>query len=125
MHALLLHDSSTFRAPRCTKTHPCHDTTAGHVDRLDHAEHIFECLRKKTQPEPLRLLLLGTAGSGKTRAVQTALQEIQRKLAAAGLPFDVDTRHFVRVAAPTGSAAFNLRFHATTVHGLIRWFTPP
>ena len=77
------------------------------------------------QPEPLRLLLLGTAGSGKTRAVQTALQEIQRNLAAAGLPFDVDPREFVRVAAPTGTAAFNLRFHATTVHRLIHWFTPP
>ena len=92
---------------------------------LDHVQHVLECVRKKTQPEPLRLLLLGTAESGKTRAVQTALQEIQRTLAAAGLPFWVDPRHFVRVAAPTGSAAFNLRFHATTVHRLIRWFTPP
>ena len=38
---------------------------------------------------------------------------------------DVEPRGFVRVAAPTGSAAFNLRFHATTVHRLIHWFTPP
>ena len=92
---------------------------------LDHVQHVLVCLQNRTQPEPLRLLLLGTAGSGKTRAVQTALQEIQRTLAKAGLSFDLDPREFVRVAAPTGSAAFNLRFHATTVHRLIHWFTPP
>ena len=45
---------------------------------LDHVQHLLECIKEKRQPEPLRLLLLGTAGSGKTRAVQTALQEIQR-----------------------------------------------
>ena len=67
---------------------------------LDHVQHVITCLNDKTQPEPLRLLLLGTAGSGKTRAVQTALQETQRTLAAAGLPFDVEPREFVRVAAP-------------------------
>jgi hypothetical protein len=31
---------------------------------------------------------------------------------------------FVRVAAPTGSAAFNIRFGATTIHRLIHWFRP-
>ena len=41
---------------------------------LDHVQHVLTCLQNRTQPEPLRLLLLGTAGSGKTRAVQTALQ---------------------------------------------------
>ena len=71
------------------------------------------------------MLLLGSAGSGKTRAVQTALQELQRALAAADLPVDIDPTTFVRVAAPTGSAAFNLRFNATTVHRLIHWFRPP
>ena len=66
----------------------------------------------------------GTAGSGKTRAVQTALQELQRALAAADLPAEVDPLTFVRVAAPTGTAAFNLRFNAKTVHRLIHWFKP-
>ena len=69
---------------------------------LDHVQHLVECIAEKRQPEPLRLLLLGTAGSGKTRAVQTALQEIQRALAAADLPVDIDPREFVRVAACTG-----------------------
>ena len=47
---------------------------------LDHVQHVVECMKKKQTPEPLRLLLLGTAGSGKTRAVQTLLQELQRAL---------------------------------------------
>ena len=31
---------------------------------LDHVQYIFECVSRGEQPEPLRLLLLGTAGSG-------------------------------------------------------------
>ena len=73
-------------------------------------------LETQEATRPLRLLLLGTAGTGKTTATQTALQELQEKLADTGL-----TRDFVRVAAPTGSAAFNVRFNATTVHRLSRW----
>ena len=68
----------------------------------------------------MRLLLLGTAGTGKTRAIQTCLQEIQNALKAANLPLS-----FVRVAAPTGSAAFNIRFSASTIHRLIHWLSPP
>ena len=63
----------------------------------------------------LRLLLLGTAGTGKTYTVQTTLQELRRLLAARGV-----AATFVKVAAPTGPAAFNLRFNATTIHRLIR-----
>ena len=92
---------------------------------LDHVQHVVECIQKKQTPEPLRLLLLGTAGSGKTRAVQTVLQELQRALTAMDLPVEVDRAAFVRVGAPTGTAAFNLRFQATTIHRLIHWFTPP
>ena len=71
---------------------------------------VFECLQKKKQPEPLRLLLLGTAGSGKTRSVQTLLQEFLRALRRANLPGRIDKKNFVKVGAPTGTAAFNLRF---------------
>ena len=73
----------------------------------------------------MRLLLLGSAGAGKTRAVQTALQEIQRALQKSNLPASIDPAKFVRVGAPTGTAAFNLRFNATTIHRLIHWFKPP
>ena len=67
----------------------------------------------------MRMLLLGTAGSGKTRAVETFLQELQQVLQDKGMPLT-----FVRVAAPTGSAAFNIKFNATTMHRLIHWTTP-
>ena len=57
---------------------------------LDHVNHVIECIEKGVQPEPMRLLLLGTAGTGKTRAVRTVLQEIQRHLARADLPCSID-----------------------------------
>ena len=53
------------------------------------------------------------------------LQELQRAHAEAKLPTDVDREAFVRVGAPTGTVAFNLRFQATTIHRLIHWCTPP
>ena len=87
---------------------------------LDHARQLIEASLTKKKPKPLRLLLLGTAGTGKTRAIQTLLQELQNILEKAKLPTT-----FVRVAAPTGSAAFNIRFSASTIHRLIHWFTPP
>ena len=30
--------------------------------------------------------------------------------------------NFVKAAAPTGTAAWNIRFNATTIHRLINWF---
>ena len=62
-------------------------------------------------------MLLGTAGTGKTCAMKTMLQTLLRRLYDVGLPSTL-----VRVAAQTGSAAFNVRFNATTVHRLIHWF---
>ena len=47
--------------------------------------------------------------------------QARRRPAAAELA-NPDT--FVRVAAPTGSAAFNIRFGATTIQRLIHWFRP-
>ena len=44
------------------------------------------------------------------------LQEIQRLLVAREIPAT-----FVRCAAPTGCAAFNMKFNATTIHRLIKW----
>ena len=67
--------------------------------------------------KPLRLLLPGTAGTGKTTTVQTALQDMLRHLTSLRVPFD-----FVRLAAPTGCAAFNMRFNSTTIHRLIHHF---
>ena len=43
---------------------------------LDHAEYVLNCMENNTQPTPLYLMLLGTAGSGKVTATQTMLQEL-------------------------------------------------
>ena len=86
---------------------------------LEHANEVVRCWNAKRQPKPLKLLVLGTAGTGKTAATQTVLQELQELLHETGL-----TNDFIRVAAPTGTAAFQIRFNATTVHRLIRWFNP-
>ena len=83
---------------------------------MNHMHSVFEA----AAPAPLRLLLLGTAGTGKTFAVQTLLHHLHVVLRERHLPSST-----VRVAAPTGSAAFNMRWGATTVHRLIHWFRPP
>ena len=86
---------------------------------LDHVRKHLLCARTTQPVPPLRLMLLGTAGTGKSTTVQTLLQEIKRVLVVAGYEGD-----FVRVAAPTGCAAFNLRFGATTLHRLFRILNP-
>ena len=109
-------------------SHPyCDESLHRHTLGDDHQQlfveivltHVRELTRSVlncdiTPVKPLRLMLLGTAGTGKTTTVQTALQEISRHLQSLRLPAD-----FVRVAAPTGCAAFNTRFNATTIHRLI------
>jgi Cdc6-like AAA superfamily ATPase len=72
-----------------------------------------------TAVPPMRLMLLGTAGTGKTQSVKTLLQELKRVLKSAKYE-----GHFVRVAAPTGCAAFNVRFGATTLHRLFQMLRP-
>ena len=80
-------------------------------------QHVRDLLHAVDDPSaevhPLRLLLLGTAGTGKTHAVQTLLQELKAILQQCGYPGT-----FCRVAAPTGCAAFNIRFGASTLHRL-------
>ena len=87
---------------------------------LKHVDRLLRAAVENETPPPLRLFLMGTAGTGKTRAIQTLLQTLQRRLQAAGISL-----HFIRCAAPTGSAAFNIRFSATTIHRLIHFFNPP
>ena len=86
---------------------------------MQHAQDVIGCIESGTAPVPLNVFLLGTPGAGNTFCVQTLLQELQLLLTQHQLPAS-----FVRVAAPTGSAAFNIKFNATTTHRLIHWFTP-
>ena len=86
---------------------------------LAHVRDILANSDKTACVAPLRLMLLGTAGTGKSTTVQTLLQEIKRLLAESSYAGD-----FVRVAAPTGCAAFNIRFGATTLHRLFHILNP-
>ena len=51
---------------------------------LKHSSELLATLDQPGSIKPLRLLLLGTAGTGKTTATQTGLQELRRSLIAAG-----------------------------------------
>ena len=86
---------------------------------LNHVREILASKGAKRRVPPLRLMLLGTAGTGKSTTVQTLLQEIKRLLAQHKYQGE-----FVRVAAPTGCAAFNIRFGATTIHRLFQILNP-
>ena len=86
---------------------------------MDHVQEVYDALTNGQEVKPLRLMLLGTAGTGKTRAVQTLLQEIQDFCRSIGWSLD-----FVKAAAPTGTASWNMRFNASTIHRLIHWFNP-
>ena len=86
---------------------------------LAHVDEVLANLDKPGDVKPLRLLLLGTAGTGKTLAVQTLMQELQRLLGSRRYAGD-----FVQVAAPTGCAAFNIRFAASTLHRLFDMRNP-
>ena len=86
---------------------------------LAHVDDVLANLDRPGEVKPLRLLLLGTAGTGKTTAVQTLLQELQRLLTTKRYKGD-----FFHVAAPTGCAAFNIRFSASTLHRLFDMRNP-
>ena len=62
-------------------------------------------------PPPLRLLLLGTAGTGKTHTVSCAVKAVRQILQ------DYDS---VRLVAHTGVAAANLGGGATTIDSTFR-----
>jgi hypothetical protein len=85
---------------------------------LQRAQKILDAPEDALVP-PLRIMLLGTAGTGKSTTIQTALQEIKTLLRERGLPAD-----FVRVGAPTGCAAFNIRFGASTLRRLFALANP-
>jgi hypothetical protein len=86
---------------------------------LAHVDDVVANLSSPGDVKPLRLLLLGTAGTGKTRAVQTLMQELTRLLRTRKYEGE-----YVKVAAPTGCAAFNIRFGATTLHRLFEMRNP-
>lgn len=69
---------------------------------LEHVKELVTAFQEKRRAEPIRLLLLGTAGTGKTRAIKTCIQEIKQYLYSLDLPLDFQ-QTFIRAAAPTGT----------------------
>ena len=64
-----------------------------------------------THPKPLKLVLMGNPGAGKSSAVRAAMSELHSVL---GQQF----KEVVRQATPTGCASFQMGPLATTVHKL-------
>ena len=77
---------------------------------------------------PLRMMLLGTAGTGKSRTVRSFVGSVRKRVRKdlAGKPgrgrgkelenVDERVRNSCLLAAPTGCASFQLKFGASTVH---------
>ena len=64
---------------------------------------------------PKRLLLLGTAGTDKTRTIRTIVQSKRRTVRAAGGSSE-QVSGAVQLCAPTGCASFHLKYGASTIH---------
>ena len=66
---------------------------------------------------PLRLMLTGYAGSGKSRTLRAIVRSERRVLKNHGA--DPETvRNCCKLAAPTGCASFHMKYGATTAHRL-------
>ncbi|CAG8683860.1 9357_t:CDS:1, partial [Cetraspora pellucida] len=75
--------------------------------------HYSDLIVNPSQVEPLRLIIMGTAGTGKShliKIIRDCLQEMARI-------YNVNTQSPVLVFAPTGVAAFNI--HGTTIHSAL------
>ena len=62
-------------------------------------------------PKPLRLILMGSPGAGKSRVVKATMDALSNTLGA-------NYKDVVRQATPTGCASFQMSAGATTVHKL-------
>ena len=75
--------------------------------------------KKEVKPfPPLKLKLLGVAGTGKSLTIKTLLQECEKLMEASDL--DPEERGKIVMAAPTGVAAFNIGCGAASVHKVNR-----
>ena len=63
------------------------------------------------QPDPLRLIVMGKPGAGKSFTIKQTLSDLQEMF-----PGDKDWEQHIKTCAPSGAAAFQLGFGATTVH---------
>ena len=64
---------------------------------------------------PLRLMLTGDAGSGKSRTLRASVRSMRGLVAHRGAAV---RKNCCKLAAPTGCASFHMKYNATTAHRL-------
>ena len=103
-------------------------TTVSELDakNLDETQSLFlrtvldwerQCIQSKKERKPLpplKIKLLGVAGTGKSRTIKTLLQEWEKIMESSDL--DPDQHGKIVMCAPTGVAAFNIGCGAASVH---------
>ena len=102
------------------------ETQVYNLSELDTTQRIFvdtilewtqQCIESKKQNypfPPLKMKLLGVAGTGKSRTIKTIIQEFKRLIQLSGL--EEEDHGSIVLCAPTGVAAFNIGSGAASIH---------
>ena len=81
---------------------------------LDWAKQCIKCKKELKPFPPLKVKLLGVAGTGKSRTIKTFVQEFDRLMINSDL-LEKDQGRII-MCAPTGVAAYNIGCGAASVH---------
>ena len=81
---------------------------------LDWGKQCIVCKKTSKPFPPLKIKLLGVAGTGKSRTIKTMLQEWDKLMDSSDLSSEKKGK--IIMAAPTGVAAFNIGCGAASVH---------
>ena len=81
---------------------------------LEWERQCVKCIKEKKPFPPLKVKLLGVAGTGKSRTIKTLVQEFNKVMTQSDLP--VNEHGKIIMCAPTGVAAFNIGCGAASVH---------
>ena len=125
-HPLLINPA--IKAQEILKQKPSIKDTSQYLDPndLDPTQTLFldtvlqwerqciECKQKNKPFPPLKVKLLGVAGTGKSRTIKTLVQEFKKEMQKSDLPENEHGK--ILLCAPTGVAAFNIGCGAASVH---------
>ena len=81
---------------------------------LEWETQCIKCIKEIKPFPPLKIKLLGVAGTGKSRTIKTLVQEFNKVMLKSDLPESVHGK--IKMCAPTGVAAFNIGCGAASVH---------
>ena len=81
---------------------------------LEWETQCIRCIKERKPFPPLKIKLLGVAGTGKSRTIKTLVQEFNKVMLKSDLPENVHGK--IKMCAPTGVAAFNIGCGAASVH---------